>query len=241
MSEGLNPPTHDEDMQQRLPISVMVFARNEEKTLAEAIEAVSPLAKQVIVMDGASTDDSARIGRQAGAEVVADAGKGKGLALRTGLGFVHQPIVVLMDADLSHNAPDIPALIAPIECGEADVVIASRIKGGSDEYGDNPSNAMRLAGNLLITNLVNWRFGVNLTDVLNGFKAVKRDFLASLPLVERSHAFEHEMVIKSLRRGGRVSEIPSHEFARRHGSSSLGLWRSAPIFLYTCARDLLLP
>jgi len=226
---------------ERLPISVIVFAKNEANSLAAVLETPLRLAAQVVVMDGASSDDSAAVARRAGAEVLADSGNGKGLAIRAGLRAATQPVVVLMDADGSHDAADIARLVEPIHENRADLVIASRIKGGSDELAGNLTNVLRLMGTLFVTTLINWRFGTHLTDSLNGFRAMRTDLAQSLDLKEGSHTIEHEMVIKALRRGARVTERPSHEFSRRHGVSSLPFWRNVPRFVFSSCRYLLFP
>ncbi len=228
-------------MKKPLPVTVIIFAKNEAESLTSVLETPMQLAKQVIVMNGSSTDSTAEIGKKAGAVVINDAGDGKGLAIRDAIRAADQSIIVLMDADGSHDAADIANLVEPIQNGDADLVLASRIKGGSDESAGNISNVMRLLGTLFITTLINWRFQTTLTDTLNGFRAIRTDFALSLDLKENSHTIEHEMVIKSLRKGGRVAECPSHEYSRQHGVSSLPFWRNAPRFIFSSFRYLLYP
>ena len=84
-------------------------------------------------------------------------------------------IVVFIDADGSHDPKDIPALVAPIKAGQADMVIGSRGKGGSDELHGTLEQFIRYVGSQLIMLAINYRWNVRLTDSQNGFRAIRRD------------------------------------------------------------------
>jgi dolichol-phosphate mannosyltransferase len=131
--------------------------------------------------------------------------------------------------------------VAPILAGEADHVGASRLIGGSSELHGGFDEFFRLAGSSFITACINRRFGVRLSDSQNGFRAVRTDLLRRLSLSENTTTIEQEMIIKTLKAGGRVAEVPSHEHRRCHGMSHIRVWRAAPRYVYSVARDLLLP
>ena len=97
------------------------------------LERVKPYYGELIVVDGHSKDRTREIAEAAGARVVLDDGTGKGGALRVGARAATRDIVVFIDADGSHDPDDIPQMVAPILRGEADLVIGSRMRGGSDE------------------------------------------------------------------------------------------------------------
>ena len=118
-----------------IPYSIVIPAWNEEDTIGDVILGVRHLTDDLIVVDGHSTDRTHEIARQLRARVVLDHGLGKGDAIRVGLATAYHRIAVFIDADGSHEPKDIPALVAPIAAGEADLVIASRTRGGSDEIG----------------------------------------------------------------------------------------------------------
>jgi dolichol-phosphate hexosyltransferase len=117
----------------RLSISLILPTRNEAPGIAELIAAARPFADEIVVVDGHSTDGTAQIASATGVRVVLDGGRGKGDAYRVGIAAATRDIVVFMDADGSHEPADIPRLVAPIRDGDAECVIASRHKGGSDE------------------------------------------------------------------------------------------------------------
>ena len=72
--------------------------------------------------DGSSQDETSRAASEAGARVISDPGRGKGLAIRLAIPHIQTDLTVLMDADGSHDPKDIPRLIEPILRDEADHV-----------------------------------------------------------------------------------------------------------------------
>ena len=151
--------------------SIVIPARNEEISIKEVIEKCKPYGDEILVVDGHSEDKTRNVALELGIRVVSDNGKGKGDGLRAGLKEAQGDIVVFIDADGSHDPKDIPKLIQPIIEHKADLVVASRTRGGSDEHGDLPQ-FIRLIGSSIITLAINYRFGVRLTDSQNGFRAV---------------------------------------------------------------------
>ena len=116
-----------------MKVSVVIPAKNEEEGIEKIIKQVRPLADEILVVDGHSKDKTRQIAKEYGAKVVLDGGRGKGDGIRKGIRKAKGDIIVFIDADGSHNPRDIPKLVAPIKKGEADLVVASRAKGGSDE------------------------------------------------------------------------------------------------------------
>ncbi len=156
--------------------------------------------------------------------VVRDRGRGKGGAIIMSLDMVEGDIVVFMDSDGSHEPADIPRLVQPIIDDRADLVIASRITGGSDEFYMRMSHFLRLIGGCVATMATNYKFGVNLTDTGNGFRAIRRDVALKLNLKAQSFDIEQEMAIKTLKKKYRIMEVASHEYERKWGEPKLRLW-----------------
>jgi len=143
-----------------VPFTIVVPARNEEVTLANVLEAVRTMTDDLIVVDGHSSDGTVAIAEKFGARVVQDNGRGKGDAVRIGLASARHPITVLIDADGSHEPRDIAALVAPIAADEADLVMGSRMLGGSEELFGSIFEVIRLMGSLVISLSINYRYGV---------------------------------------------------------------------------------
>src|ERR1700720_493235 len=126
-------PIQSIDRGSRHLLTVVILARNEERTIGRIVREVAPFADEVLVMDGRSVDRTAAEAQAAGAVVHQDPGKGKGSAVRRSFALARGEIVVLMDADGSHDPRDIPRLAAPIRSDQADLVVGSRFAGGSAE------------------------------------------------------------------------------------------------------------
>jgi glycosyltransferase involved in cell wall biosynthesis len=218
-------------------VSAVIPTLNEEETIGGVIAGIVPYCDEILVVDSRSDDRTAEIARSAGARTIPDGRRGKGAAIRLGVSEARGETVVLMDGDGSHDGNDIPKMVAPIQMGEADLVIGSRFLGGSDELHGTWDNLMRSTGSCLAAVLINTRWKTQLTDVENGFKAIRRDLFGRLNLKRRDFVIEQEMVIQALRLGLRVREIPSHEYARRGGTSKLATsqgWK----FLWHLFREL---
>lgn len=219
-------------------ISVIIPAKNEEANIAEIIKKTKPFSDDIIVIDGNSQDKTRQIASSLGAKVFSDNRKGKGDAIRVGIQKAERDVIVFIDADGSHDPSDIPKIVAPIMEGKADHVSTSRMRGGSDELHGDFLKFIRMVGSDIITLGINYRFGVRLTDSQNGFRAIRKDAAASLNLKENITTIEQEMIIKTLRRKYRIIEIPSHEYERKHGQSSIKVSRVWFRYVYSWIKYL---
>jgi glycosyltransferase involved in cell wall biosynthesis len=219
-------------------VTIVIPTRDEEGLIGEIIDQVRPYGDEVLVVDGHSKDRTREIAASHAARVVLDHGRGKGDALRLALEQAIGDIVVFIDADGSHEPSDIPALLAPIRAGEADMVIGSRGKGGSDELHGTAEQFLRYVGSQLIMLAINYRWGVCLTDSQNGFRALRRDVGLRLGLRSNRTTIEQEMLMKALKQGFRVSEVASHEYERRWGKSKVVVWKQWAAYLWSFFRNI---
>ena len=219
-------------------VVVIVPAKNEGKNLAVLFQRYRELALpyELVIMDGHSNDETREVASAYGIRVVTDAGKGKGSAIRHAIDELDADIFVFMDGDNSHDCHEIPRLLRPILDGAADHVSGSRVLGGSDEMFGDFNNFLRAVGNYVIATGISLRFKQRISDAENGFRAIRADVARRLSLRENLHTIEQEMIIKTLRKGFRLVEVPTHEFARLHGTSSISLRRYAFRFVYTWLR-----
>jgi len=220
-------------------ISVVIPTRDEEGLIGEIVDAVRPYADEILVVDGHSRDRTRQIAVDHGARVVLDHGKGKGEALRLSFDEAAGDVIVFIDADGSHEPKDIPAMVAPIMAGQADMVVGSRGKGGSDELHGTVEQFIRYFGSQLIMLAINYRWDVRLTDSQNGFRAIRKDVAKKLGLTSNLTTIEQEMLMKALKRGFRVSEIASHEYERRWGTSKVVVWKLWFAYLWSFFRNII--
>ena len=139
-------------------VTVVIPTKDEEGIIAEIVDAVRPHADEILVIDGHSSDRTREIAADRGARVILDAGRGKGEALRRSFEESSHEILVFIDADGSHDPRDIPRLVEPIRRGQAELVIASRTRGGSDELHGTAEQLLRYVGSQLIMLAINYRW-----------------------------------------------------------------------------------
>lgn len=223
---------------ENMKVSVVIPTKNEEKTIGKIIERVKPCGDEILIVDGHSKDRTREIANELGVRVVLDNKKSKGDAIRVGLKEAKNEIVVFIDADGSHNPDDIPKLVKPIKDGKADIVVASRQWGGSDEVKGDFSSCMRMIGSAFVTMIINYRFNVRLTDCENGYRAVLRDKVLRLNLNANDFDIEEEMTMKALKKRYRIMEVASHEYDREYGKSNLSLFKMGYKFIFRLIREL---
>jgi len=199
---------------------------------------VRPYGDEVLVVDGHSRDRTRAIAIEHGAKVIQDNGRGKGEAMRLSIEAATTGILVFIDADGSHDPRDIPAMVAPIKAGEADMVVGSRGKGGSDELHGTFEQFIRYVGSQLIMLAINYRWNVRLTDSQNGFRAVRRDVGRKLGLKSNLTTIEQEMLMRALKLGYRVDEVPTHEYERKWGTSKVVVWKLWAAYLWSFFRNI---
>lgn len=183
----------------------------------------------IVVLNG-DIEPTVRILEEKKVKYIQGPNKGKGAALRTAIQNIESDILVLMDADRSHNPDEIERLLKPLINNEADMVIASRFLGGSEELGGSIDNFIRHLGNVLGDYVINFLWNRNnkmISDCQNGFRAIKRKAALDINLKENGFPVEQEMVIKCLKKGYKIIEVPSFELKRKYGKSHISkihLW-----------------
>lgn len=205
----------------RKKLSIVILTKDEGFGIAKIIKSVKPYAGEVIVVDGQSKDQTKSVTLENGCRFFLDHGFGRGDGVRLGLSKAKGEVVLLFDADGSHEAKDIPSVVGPIFNDEADLVVASRRTGGSFDINLGFIGVIRSAGADFLTAIVNNRFKTNLTDILYSFRAIRKSIVPKISLESDGFTIEQEMVVKCLKNNFRVSEIPSREKARGWGKSKL--------------------
>jgi glycosyltransferase involved in cell wall biosynthesis len=214
-------------------ISVVIPAKNEEETLGYVLEDLNQTIAQlpnyevqVICVDDHSTDKTANIARSFGATVVNNTGKaGKGMALRAGFAASEGDVLVMLDADYSHRAEELPRMLEALTDGVG-LVIGSRVVGGSEEY-----THVRALGNVFLSATLGLCTRRYLSDALNGFKVFRRDVFTDFQYTSRAFEIEIEIIANALRKGYRIVEVSSHERARAGGKMKSSVVRHGTRFL----------
>lgn len=202
-------------------VFAVIPALNEEATIGRVVRALPrDLLTQVIVVDNGSTDITATVAWEAGAVVVTEAERGYGAACAAGVALARRlgaTVIVLLDGDASDVPADLPAILAPVLSGEADLVMGSRVRGAVERGALTPQQRI---GNALAARILR-RYGLAITD-LGPFRAIRADAIAALQMQERTYGWSTEMLVKAARAGLRVREVPVSYRKRAGGRSKVG-------------------
>jgi glycosyltransferase involved in cell wall biosynthesis len=225
-------------------VSVVVPAYQEGATLEECLTRVVSLglSTELIVVDDGSTDDTAAILRRLREGPMPDlkvithpVNRGKGAAVRDGIGASTGGVVLILDADLEYDPDDIPRLIAPILDGFADAVYGTRLRGGG-----HPQRAhlfWHYLGNRFLSLLTNVLYNTTISDMEVGYKVFRGDLIRSLDLTSDGFGFEPEVTAKILRRGNvRLYELPISYYGRTYEEGKKVTWRDGALAVYQLIR-----
>ncbi|MGH8994691.1 MAG: glycosyltransferase family 2 protein [Acidimicrobiales bacterium] len=201
-----------------MKLSVVVPVRNERDTvlamLARLREVDCGMPKEVIVVDGASTDGTREaLGALEDPELVLileDQARGKGRAVRTGMARATGDIVMVQDADLELDPGEIPMLLEPILDGRSPVVFGSRFKG----RGKGSASLVNYVGNMLMTWVTDVVFLTRLTDILTCYKVLRAEVVRAVELRCDGFDFDAEITCRLLRDGYKIIELPVTYAAR---------------------------
>jgi glycosyltransferase involved in cell wall biosynthesis len=186
--------------------AAVIPAFNEGPAIAAVVEGVRRLVDRVIVVDDGSIDGTAERARAAGADVIAhETNRGKGQAVRTGLARVFEgPFthLLLLDGDMQHLPEEARSLLAEAERSGVEVVVGER------RFERERMPASRYHANRIGSRVLSWFVGVPVRDTQCGFRVFRVDALRPLRLTATGYEIETEMLVKVVRRGGRVAGVP---------------------------------
>jgi glycosyltransferase involved in cell wall biosynthesis len=181
-------------------VAVVIPALDEAGSIGLVLSHLPVPASCAIVVDNGSTDRTAEIAAAAGARVVHEPRRGYGAACLAGLAACRDAeIVAFLDADFSEEPEQLGDLLAPIEAGDAELVLGTRVGAGRPWHASLGTWGCVTAINLL------WRTAYS---DLGPFRAIRRSALDALGMVDRTWGWTIEMQVKAAEEGLRVIEIP---------------------------------
>ena len=208
----------------------IVPARNEAAAIGGVLDELRDFdpALDVVVVDDGSNDRTAALAASHGAAVVRlPFNLGIGGAVQTGFKYALEhgyDVAVRLDGDGQHVPAELPKLLAPVERGEADIVVGSRfLEGGDGEY--RPPIARR-AGIRFFARIVSLLVKQRVTDTTSGFQALNRRGIA-LFAADYPHDYpEVEATVMVVKNRLRLVEVPTAMREREHGTSHINALRS---------------
>jgi len=177
---------------------------------------------RIVVVDGGSRDRTREIASSKGARVVMQEGRGKALAVKTGLRFVETPWVLVIDGDHTYDASYLGAMLSAAE--GYDEVIGARLIGREN------IPLLNRFGNWVITKTFNILFGTRLSDVCSGMYLVRADVLREVWFEGRGFSVEVEVAAHVASTSRKITEAPVR-YRERKGKPKLGRRHGLQIML----------
>jgi glycosyltransferase involved in cell wall biosynthesis len=184
---------------------------------------------EVVVVDDASTDDTAVEAAAAGATIIRHPyNKGNGAAVKTGLRNAHGRFVLLMDADGQHDPADIPRLLEPLS--EYDLVVGARDP-------QTQASWLRRLGNGALNCLATYVAGRPIPDLTSGFRAARREAIREfIHLLPNGYSYPTTSTLAFFKAGYSVAFVPIQSGRRGGGKSGVRLLRDGARFVLIILR-----
>jgi glycosyltransferase involved in cell wall biosynthesis len=214
-------------------ISIIIPVYNEELTVGNVIDRVKATAQkmqlncEILVVDDRSFDKSLQVIKAHGVRALTlKEHLGKGYALRAGFNKAKGSVIVTMDSDGSHRPEELPEILAPILRDRADLTIGSRYIN----HKRVASRKLNAFGVKIFNRLIQAFTGVATTDSQSGYRAIKREVIEKQKLYAREYEIESEMLVKTVKAGFRVAEVPISFEQRTYGRSGVDpVWDGSKI------------
>jgi len=212
-------------------VSIIIPAYDEEESIGELIEEIKALYPEfeIIVINDGSSDNTAQVAKEAGALVYSHPYNiGNGAAVKSGIRFASNKILVFMDGDGQHDPEEIGKMLEYFP--DYDMVVGARPKGHQASWG-------RALGNWAYNLLASYVAKFPVEDLTSGFRAVKseiaRNFLHLLP---NTYSYPTTITLSVLRSGRSVKYVPINTQRRKKGKSKIKVFRDGIRFFLIIAK-----
>ena len=227
------------ELKKPVKIAIVIPTLNEEQGIEEVIQeihktldeyrlhvsdvnnkAIVPIRPEIVVVDGGSTDNTVRAVKDKGEVLIRQRGRGYGHALITGFKYATEAfdpeVLVMMDADGTYDAADIPRLLIPILSDELDLVLGCRF----DRMERDAMTSTNRIGNRLLSWFAKRFLGINVCDSQCGLRALTPDLVEILNGQAKGMSFATEMLADAEQAGARIGEV-SIVYRPRIGTTKL--------------------
>lgn len=209
-------------------VTVIIPTLNEEEAIGKVIEEVKGAGyKNILVVDGYSTDKTVEIARSLGTRVIYQVGHGKAMAVKTGIDAAETSYVLIMDGDGTYGPKDIDRMLrVAVENGYDEVV------GYRADRRNIP--ALHRLGNRVMSTVMSLLMGQRIKDPCSGMYLLRTDFARNLEIMATGFDVESEIVCQTLAHG-RVAEVPI-SYRKRIGEPKLKTWSAGFRILLTVVK-----
>lgn len=204
-------------------VSVIIPTYNEGKVISSIIRRIKKLKNkyqlEIIVSDGGSKDNTVDVVKKENVKIIKNVGKrGKGIDFWEAAKKAKGNYIVQIDGDDQFSPEEIPLFIDALGKG-ADIAIAHRVD-------QSVAPLIRTFGNWAQSLITSILIQKRIHDTFAGFKATKRSVLMDLDLKDHHFGYEAEIVIKGVRKGYRLVQIPVSYRMRETGISQVSLLKT---------------
>jgi glycosyltransferase involved in cell wall biosynthesis len=200
-------------------VSVVIPTLNEAGNIREALTTIEKglaCPKEIIVVDGDSTDGTKEIVKDINCKLIIEPRRGYGIALKTGMKHAKGDVVVMVDGDGTYEVRHINLLLETMIKNDAEMCLATRMYDPHKAMG-----LMNFIANKIMTFCFDMLFMQFLSDTQSGFRAISHAAIEKVELKEEDMAFATEMLVKFAKKGFKMVEVPSFYRRRKYGKTKL--------------------
>lgn len=225
----------------RPSVSIVVPARDEAGNINEIIDRIPPMGPhdEIVFVEGHSTDETwsaiqracERRGHKRTVRRCRQDGVGKGDAVRKGFAFARNPILMILDADMTVPPEELSKFYEAIVSGKGEFINGSRLVYPMD---DKAMRFVNLLGNKFFASAFSFVLGQRFKDTLCGTKVISREHYLEL---EANRSFfgefdpfgDFDLLFGASRMGLKIVEVPINYRERKYGTTKIARWRHGAI------------
>lgn len=220
--------------------TLVILTRNEINGVKAQIRKIPfESVDEFFAVDYKSTDGTAEFFKSHQIPVIRQVKPGRGEAFRMAVSHAKGDLLIFFSPDGNENPADIPKLVSLLKAGN-DLVIASRFMKNSRNEEDDKVLKFRAWANKGFTLFVKLFWGGNVTDTINGYRAIRKDLFKKLNLDAEGFAIEFQMTIRALKAKAKIAEIPTIEGNRIGGASTSYAIPTGFKFIYYLLREIVI-
>ena len=198
-------------------VCILIPALNEGKAISGLVTEFKSMGfSDILVIDGHSTDNTAKNAESAGARVIIQSGTGKVQAVSQAFQSITSKYIVMIDGDGTYLPEEIYKLLEPVTTGIADHVIGNRFAN----YQKGAFTRLNLFGNKILNKIFGFAYGVWLQDILSGYRAFKGKAVKQIELNRTGFEVETEITVECVKKDIRTIEVPITYLARTSGAAT---------------------
>ncbi|HKG72304.1 MAG TPA: glycosyltransferase family 2 protein, partial [Nitrososphaeraceae archaeon] len=206
-------------------VTIVIPTLNEQEAIGKVLDELFSIGlKNILVVDGYSSDATLDTAKKYPVLVVSQHGKGKTGALKTAFEKVKTPYMIVMDGDFTYDPSCIDRFLEHMQSYD-------QILGVRNLDNKNNMSVLHKLGNKIITKTFNALMGTSLSDVCSGMYALRTEIAKDMDLSSTGFGVEAEIAAQSAS-SGRITEVPVN-YRQRIGKQKLSTWKHGSKILYT--------